>query len=124
MRILKRKRPAPQKSQVEKLSEVQAKFEVNQRLLAAQDKQLAAIKDAEATLTGDDLISFWENLWAGGGLLFNGTYWTFRLPELYIKAKRLDDAEQFIHTYPSAEYQDRADKMLADIQRRRNRKSK
>ena len=64
--------------------------------LEAQDRQLDLLKDADALYKIDhDLasyIAFWEDVMANGGLLFHSSYWEFRLPDLYIKAKRYDDA--------------------------------
>ena len=70
-------------------------------LLAAQDQQLEDIRKAEADYEAngdiDALISFWENLWQNGGPLFNGSRWAFRLPDLYIKQKRYDDALRIVN---------------------------
>lgn len=65
--------------------------------LKSQDKQLELIQQTEARLEGDTdaLIAFWENIWSGKGLLFEGSGWHFRLPDLYIKAQRYDDALAF-----------------------------
>lgn len=64
--------------------------------LKKQDEQLASIKQAQAQYMADkDLdkyIDFWERLWENGGLEFCGSKWHFELPDLYIKAKRYDDA--------------------------------
>lgn len=64
--------------------------------LKAQDEQIAVVNKAENKYKEDkDLdayIKFWENIWSNGGLLFRGIKWIFRLTELYIKAKRYDDA--------------------------------
>ena len=60
-------------------------------ILEEQDKQIAAIHNAEDKYEQDhdidSLIAFWEKIWKQGGLLFNGSKWTFRLPDLYIKEK-------------------------------------
>ncbi|UKI29899.1 MAG: hypothetical protein L6W00_17930 [Lentisphaeria bacterium] len=34
-------------------------------------------------------IKFWEDLWANGGLIFEGTHWHFELADLYIKNKTI-----------------------------------
>lgn len=44
----------------------------------------------------DSYIDFWEMIWANGGLKFEGAGWHFELPDLYIKAKRYDDALAFV----------------------------
>ncbi|MCD7872557.1 MAG: SAP domain-containing protein [Clostridiales bacterium] len=68
--------------------------------LQAQDEQLSLIqKTDESYQTTKDLnsyISFWEDLWKNGGLKFNGVSWCFKLADLYIKAKRYDDALDFV----------------------------
>lgn len=70
------------------------------RELKTQDQQLAAVQKARKKYDEDkDLygyISFWEKLWANGGLKFEGARWHFELPDLYIKAKRYDDALTFV----------------------------
>jgi hypothetical protein len=77
-----------------------------QKNLDAQDYQLEEIQKAEAKHKGDNeaLIVFWEKLWSNGGLEFNGIKWTFRIVDLYYKAKRYDDAwrilNDFIKTKP------------------------
>lgn len=70
------------------------------RKLKAQDEQLALVQKAQADYwESKDLeayISFWEAIWENGGLLFEGAGWHFVLPDLYIKAKRYDDALAFV----------------------------
>lgn len=79
--------------------------------LAAQDEQLDAIHQAEAAFEEsndvDALISFWEEIWNNGGLLFNGSHWTFRLPDLYMKQKRYDDALRILRKIKNPQYQDK-----------------
>lgn len=67
----------------------------------AIDRQLQQILEAEAKYKGDNqaLISFWEKLWTNGGLKFNGVHWTYRLVELYYKAKRFDDAWRMLNEF-------------------------
>lgn len=64
--------------------------------LRRQDKQLHSIQTAEAEYKVnhdmEKLISFWENLWATEGLTFSGSYWAFRLTDLYIQQHRYPDA--------------------------------
>lgn len=66
------------------------------RKRTSQDDQIARINAAESEFkqTGDmdGLISFWEDIWVNGGLLFNGSSMIFRLPDLYIGCKRYQDA--------------------------------
>ena len=35
-------------------------------------------------------------VWANGGVKFEGAGWHFELPDLYIKARRYDDALSFV----------------------------
>ena len=44
---------------------------------------------------------------ANGGLLFHSSYWDFRLPDLYIKAKRYDDALKLLFTMDQPYYEDK-----------------
>lgn len=70
------------------------------RELRTQDQQIAAIQKARNQYDEDkDLdgyIAFWEMVWANGGLKFEGAGWHFELPDLYIKAKRYNDALDFV----------------------------
>lgn len=71
------------------------------QLIQNQDKQIAAVQKAKNQYYKDkDLnkyIAFWETVWANGGLIFEGAGWHFELPDLYIKAKRYDDALDFVN---------------------------
>lgn len=79
--------------------------------LDLQEYQLSKIKDAERKFeeTGDidELIKFWESIWNNGGLALNGSRWTFRLPDLYIKIRRYDDALQILKKIKNPVYQDK-----------------
>lgn len=70
------------------------------RALRTQDQQIAAVQKAKDQFYEDkDLdgyIAFWEMVWANGGLKFEGAGWHFELADLYIKAKRYDDALAFV----------------------------
>ena len=94
--------------------------ELNQ-ILSLQDAQIAKIHEAEAnykeTKDIDALILFWENIWNNGGLLFNGSKWAFRLPDLYIKCKRYDDALAILYKLRDGKYFEKAE---AYIQRIKN----
>lgn len=86
--------------------------EVNlQSHLKKQDEQIRAVQDAEKQFQSDGdlekLLSFWENIWSSGGLLFNGSKWTFRLPDLYISQKRYDDAIRILKKIKNPAYQDK-----------------
>lgn len=82
-----------------------------QKQLKAQDKQLNEIKNAESKFEADgdinSLICFWESIWNNGGLLFNGSKWAFRLPDLYIKQKRYDDALRILKKINNPAYQEK-----------------
>lgn len=82
-----------------------------QKKLNTQDRQIAAIQKAEEAFeaTGDigALIDFWESIWDSGGLLFNGSRWTFRLPDLYFKLKQYDDALRILVKIKNPYYTDR-----------------
>lgn len=84
--------------------------------LKNQDEQLIAINKAESTYkeTGDigSLISFWEGLWSSSGLLFNGSKWTFRLPELYMMTERYDDAIRILEKIKNPSYEERKKSLL------------
>ena len=66
------------------------------RLLKSQDKQIKAVQAADEKYAGDNdldwIINFWEEIWKDGGPKFEGSGWMFRLPDLYVKVKRYDDA--------------------------------
>lgn len=99
-----------------------------QEALKAQDLQLQSIFAAEQEFenTGDigSLISFWEDIWKGGGLLFNGSKWTFRLPDLYIKTEQYDDALKILKKIKKPEYRDKVQSYVEKINRAKERKAK
>lgn len=70
------------------------------KVLKTQDQQIAAVQKARDKYSEDkDLdsyIAFWEMIWSNDGLKFEGAGWHFELPDLYIKAKRYDDALAFV----------------------------
>lgn len=88
--------------------------------ISAQDKQLKSILQAEESFeTNHDinsLIAFWEDIWSNGGLLFNGSKWTFRLPDLYLKQKRYDDALRILDMINNPAYQDKRKAYVKKIQ--------
>lgn len=99
--------------------------------LEAQDTQIHSIQKAEEKYKQDnnidDLVSFWEAIWDSGGLLFNGSGQTFRLPDLYIKQKRYQDALKIVERikqegkYPerAAGYIEKIEKLINKPQRKR-----
>lgn len=96
-------------------------------ILKAQDEQLALIKKAEAKYEEDKdidfIIKFWEQLWANGGLVFEGSHWHFRLADLYIQEKRYDDAIAYCKRIKKSK-KNYADKADGYIQRIEDKKAK
>lgn len=93
--------------------------------LKEQDDQIAMIQKAEGKYESnsniDELITFWENIWANGGLKFEGSRWHFRLPDLYIKMKRFDDALAIVQKIKKSKnnYSDKADSYITKIEERK-----
>lgn len=96
-----------------------------QTKLKEQNMQINSVQAAEKTfeLDGniDALIAFWENIWSNGGLLFNGSKWTFRLPDLYIKQKRYDDALRIIRKIRNPCYIDKKNSYIERIEKLKQR---
>lgn len=86
--------------------------------LKLQDMQIKLVHSAEEKYKQDKdinaLISFWEKIWEDGGLSFKGSKWTFRLPDLYIKQKRYEDALRILRKINDSDYQE---KKLSYIER-------
>lgn len=95
--------------------------------IKAQDDQIAAVNAAEDAYKRnedlDALIDFWEQLWSNGGLKFQGAYWLFRLPDLYIKIGRYEDAlrlcKRIKKAYPNYGY--KADDYFEKIEKKMNK---
>lgn len=102
-------------------------FELNEQL-KSQDEQLESIKNAEKKyeLDGsiDSLIKFWEDIWNNGGLLFRGSAWTFRLPDLYIKQKRYDDALSILRKIRNPSYRDKKASYIERIEKLKQKDAK
>ena len=81
------------------------------KALKNQDEQIDAIFSAEneykESQNIDELISFWEHIWDNGGLLFDGMKWMFRLPDLYIKVGRYEDALKILDRIKKPIYADK-----------------
>lgn len=99
-------------------------------VLKSQDEQLESINTAENKYKSDKntdlLIDFWEHLWANGGVLFKGSYWHFRLADLYITQKRYDDAITFCQNIKKSksDYAEKADRYIKKIKEKKNKSSK
>lgn len=97
------------------------------RELKAQDDQIALIEKREdqyeIDANIDALIAFWEDLWKTGGLKFEGSYWHFRLPDLYIKVKRYGDALKFCKEIrmKKPQYRDKADGYITKLEKKLER---
>jgi DNA-binding PadR family transcriptional regulator len=95
--------------------------------LKAQDDQIEKVNNRKKKFEEDSdiesYITFWEKLWAAGGLLFGSNSWYFELPDLYIKVKRYDDALAFVQnlkkTNPS--YTEKCDKYIEKINKHINK---
>lgn len=97
-----------------------------QRELKSQDEQLEKIKRAESYFkeTGDIdfLIKFWEGIWKSGGLLFSGSKWTFRLPDLYIKIGEYDKALAILKKIKNPYYIEKRDSYINRVKTLKSRK--
>jgi len=96
------------------------------RLLKSQDKQIKAVQTADEKYAEDNdldwIINFWEEIWKDGGPKFEGSGWMFRLPDLYIKAKRYDDAisiVQKIKKIKGSYYSNKANNYITRIEERK-----
>ena len=93
--------------------------------LKTQEDQIAAVQAADVKYAQDKdldwIIGFWEQIWANGGLKFNGSTWTFKLPDLYIKAKRYEDALAIVMKIKKTtpQYLDKANKYITKIEERK-----
>lgn len=98
------------------------------RKLKSQDKQIKAVQAADGKYATDNdldwIINFWEEIWKDGGPNFEGSGWMFRLPDLYIKAKRYDDAiaiVQKIKKTRGSYYTNKADNYITKIEERKTK---
>jgi hypothetical protein len=96
------------------------------RLLKSQNKQIKAVQATDEKYAEDKdidwIINFWEEIWKDGGPKFEGSGWMFRLPDLYIKAKRYDDAiliVQKIKQTKGTYYLNKANSYITKIEERR-----
>ncbi|MGL5950449.1 MAG: hypothetical protein ACRCZH_03425 [Cetobacterium sp.] len=97
--------------------------------LKTQEDQIAAVQAADVKYAQDKdldwIIGFWEQIWANGGLKFNGSTWTFKLPDLYIKAKRYEDALAIVMKIKKTtpQYIDKANKYITKIEERKTKEA-
>lgn len=97
----------------------------NYRKLKDQDHQIEVVQKAREKYNEDKdinaYIAFWEMVWATGGLKFEGAKWHFELPDLYIKAKRYDEALAFVEKIKKTKplYSDKADAYIQKIEERK-----
>lgn len=94
--------------------------------LKKQDIQLNIIKKADEeykeTKDLNTYIRFWEDIWENGGINFESNSWMFKLPDLYIKAKRYDDAfkiVELIKNTKSSYYHTKVEKYIDKIEERK-----
>lgn len=100
------------------------------RLLKGQDKQIKAVQAADEKYAEDKdlewIINFWEEIWKDGGPKFEGSGWMFRLPDLYIKAKRYDDAIDVVQKIKKTKglyYSNKADNYITRIEERKTKEA-
>jgi len=106
------------KVQPEPITLADVDFELAAKL-DAQDQQMAAIQRAEGAFkdTGDidALIAFWEDIWDNGGLLVNGSRWTFRLPDLYIKIQDYDNTLRILRKIKNPAYKTKKESYIERV---------
>ena len=100
------------------------------RKLKSQDKQIKAVQAADEKYAEDNdidwIINFWEEIWKDGGPKFEGSGWMFRLPDLYIKAKRYDDAIAIVQKIKKSKgsyYSNKANSYIARIEERKTKEA-
>lgn len=96
---------------------------IDDSVIRAQDEQLTKVQHAagkyEKDGNLDSYIAFWESIWKKGGPKFEGSMWMFKLPDLYIKAGRYEDALDLVMKIKetrSAVYWDKADYYVEKIE--------
>lgn len=120
--------PIKQTKMVEDVVSDDPKIRKLQRELKSQDEQLEKIKRAESYFkeTGDIdfLIKFWESIWKSGGLLFSGSKWTFRLPDLYIKIGEYDKALSILKKIKNPNHTEKRDSYVNRVKALKSAKKK
>lgn len=82
------------------------------RLINDRDAQYKEDKDI------DSYILFWEDIWKNDKSLL-GAHWAFLLPDLYIKAKRYDDALACMPRLKKSGYETKVEKYIEKINEKR-----
>lgn len=120
--------PVKQPKRIEDVVSEDPEIKRLQRELKSQDEQLEKIKHAESYFkeTGDIdfLIKFWESIWKSGGLLFSGSKWTFRLPDLYIKIGEYDKALAILKKIKNPNYTEKMDSYVNRVKALKSAKKK
>ena len=98
--------------------------------MKSQDKQIKAVQAADEKYAEDKdlewIINFWEEIWKDGGPKFEGSGWMFRLPDLYIKAKRYDDAIDVVLNIKKTKgsyYSNKPDNYITKIKERKTKEA-
>ena len=88
--------------------------------LQKQDEQIERINRAEIQYKDDinSLIQFWEDIWETEGLLSVGSAKTFRLPDLYIEAKRYNDALKILQKIDNPAYKDKKEAYMQKVMKK------
>lgn len=114
------------RSQEDSHPEWVAKIRARDEEIEARNAQIARFQRAEKNyeITGniDVLIHFWEDVWDNGGLLVNGSHWTFRIVELYFQVGRYDDALAFLDRITDDTYSDRKERFIQKINKEKQKK--
>lgn len=104
------------------------KLRVSDKKFAEEDQKLAEIIAAEneykESKNIEKYILFWEEIWNNGGLDFLGAHWTFRLPDLYIKQKRYDDALKILDRIKNTNFADKKILYIEKIDKRISQQNK
>ena len=96
--------------------------------LNKQDEQIELIQRTEQLYKENkdlkSLIRFWKNIWNTTGLLFEGSKWLFRLPDLYIKAKEYEKAKFILEKIKEKNdpyYINKVNKYMMKIEKKNNK---
>jgi len=100
------------------------------RLLKSQDKQIKVVQAADEKYDEDNdfdwIINFWEEIWKDGDPKFEGSGWMFRLPDLYVKAQRYDDAISIVQKIKKTKvfyYSNKANNYITRVEDRKTKEA-